>query len=299
MTDGLSTLLDLTNRSEFMYGGLIGLIALLVIAFVTPDQKQRLDWGVVFAAAFLLTIGLTVGRRLGLMLGVGTLALGGWLARPPHGSTRVIFGWLLLVAGAVLIVWRGGLPDIGWVTLLAPLLILSGGAALASWSTNLPQEVLGPMVAISAFGIWATVPDTEAARALLGVSLPMALGTVRPIRDTLSYAGAFPLVAIMVWATAVGGEGRPASIVGGWACLGALVILPLYRRSIRSWVESRPLLVVLFHVVLVGVASRVIGLWESVGLAVVAVLALGVAAYFGVRPLSRVQSDSHASPASD
>jgi hypothetical protein len=294
MTDGLSTLLDLTNRAEFMYGGLTGLIALLVIALVTPDQKQRLDWGVVFAVAFLLTIGLTVGRRFGLVFGVGTLALGGWLARPPHDTARVIFGWLFLVAGAGVVAWRGGLPDLGWVMLLTPLLILGGGTALALWSLKLPQEVLGPMVAISAFGIWATVPDTEAARVLLGVSLPMALGTVRPVRAAITYAGAFPLVAIMVWATAVGGEGRPASIIGGWACLGALIILPLYRRSLRSWVESRPLVAVLFHAVLVGVASRIIGLWESVWLAIVAVLVLGTVAYFGVGPLSRPQSEPQA-----
>jgi hypothetical protein len=119
----------------------------------------------------------------------------------------------------------------------------------------------------------------------------MALGTVRPIRAGLGYVGAYPLVAVMVWATAVGGEGRPASIIGGWACLGALVILPLYRRSLRTWIEARPWLALLFHAVLVGVASRVIGLWESVGLAVVAALALGVVAYFGVGPLSRLRSE--------
>ena len=294
MTDGLSTLLDLTNRSEFMVGGLVGLIALLVIAFVTPDQKQRLDWGLVFAAAFLLTVGLTIGRRFGLVVGVSSLALGGWLARPPHDTVRVLFGWAVLVGGAVLIALRGGLPDIGWVTVLAPLLILGGGAALAAWSAKLPQEVLGPMVAISAFGIWATVPDTEAARAMLGVSLPMALGTVRPIRAALTSAGAFPVVALLVWATAAGGEGRPASIIGGWACLGALVILPLYKRPIRGWIEARPLVVVLFHAVLVGVASRIIGLWESVGLAIIAVLALGVAAYLAVRPLSGARAEPNA-----
>ncbi len=294
MTDGLSTLLDLTNRSEFMVGGLIGLIALLVVALVTPDQKQRLDWGLVFAAAFLLTIGLTVGRRFGLTFGVTSLAFGGWLARPPHDSMRVVFGWMLLVAGAVLIAFRGGLPDIAWVTVLAPLLILGGGAALASWSDKLPQDVLGPMISISAFGIWATVPDTEAARALLGVSLPMALGTVPPVRATLTYAGAFPVVALLVWATAVGGEGRPASIIGGWACLGALLILPLHRGSLRSWLEARPVLAVLLHALFVTVASRIIGLWESVGLATVAVLAFGIAAYLGLGMLSKPQSEPQA-----
>ncbi len=294
MTDGLSTIFDLTNRSEFMVGGLIGVVALLIIALVTPDQKQRLDWGVVFAAAFLLGVGLTVGRRFGLVFGIGTLALGGWLARPPHDTMRAVFGWALLLAGAVVVVWRGGLPDIAWVTILAPLLILAGGAALAAWSTRLPQEVLGPMVAISAFGIWATVPDTEAARVLLGVSLPMALGTVRPIRATLTFAGAFPLVGIMVWVTAVGGEGRPASIIGGWACLGALAILPLYRDSLRGWIEARPLPTILYHAILVGIASRIIGLWESVGLAVLAVIILGMAAYLGVGPLSRALPEPQA-----
>jgi hypothetical protein len=135
------------------------------------------------------------------------------------------------------------------------------------------------MMAITAFGIWVTVPETEHARVFLGVAIPMALATMRPVRARISTAGAFALAGLLVWVVAVGGEARPASIIGGWASLGALAILPLVRQGAAALVERRQLVVIGIHVVFVVIASRLIGLWESAVFASVAVLALSTGAF--------------------
>ncbi|MEX1125918.1 MAG: hypothetical protein WD895_01565 [Acidimicrobiia bacterium] len=295
MSESLSTLLDLLTRSDFLIGVLAGLTGFVLVFFAPRGEgRSRLDWGLIMAAAAFVAVSVTQGRRLGLLGGLGVLALGGWLARPPRGSARAPFGWALIAIGAEAMIWRGGFEETGWLLVIAPAAIAMIGATLAAWATRLPQEWLGIMIAISAFGIWVTVPETEGARALLGASIPMALGTLRPVGAKLGYGGAFPLAGLLVWIVATGGEARPASIIGGWACIGALAILPHLRPPPSRFVESRRTLTVLLHAVLVLVASRIIGLWESAGLALVAATLVGVGVYLvlGLLPVAKADQAS-------
>ncbi len=282
MSDSLPTLLDLFTRTDFLVGGFFGLTGLVVIYFARTDEGSVLEWGITLTVASFLGVSLAVGSRLSLLAALLALALGGWMARPPGGSARAPFGWILIVGGAIALVVRGGFADIGWLLILAPIATILIGSALAAWASRLPQDVLGIMMAISAFGIWVTVPETETARAMLGASLPLALATLPPIHAKLRFSGAFALAGILVWVAATGGEAREASIIGGWACIGAIAILPLYGSRAARWVGKRRIVTVLFHGLLVAVASRVIGLWESGGLALLAVAALFVVAYFAL-----------------
>ncbi|HEY6628949.1 MAG TPA: hypothetical protein VI193_08195 [Acidimicrobiia bacterium] len=290
MSDSLSTFLDLLTRTDFLVGGFLGLTGLVVIYFVRTDEGPVLEWGLTLTVAAFLAVSLAVGSRLSLLASLFALAVGGWMARPPGGSARAPFGWILIAAGAITMVLRGGFADIGWRAVLAPIVTILIGAALAAWAKRLPQDVLGIMVAISAFGIWATVPETETARALLGASIPLAVATLPPIRARLGYSGAFALAGLLVWVVATGGEARSASIVGGWACIGAIAVLPLYNPPVVSLVGRKRALTVLIHALMVVVASRVIGLWESGGLALLAVIVLFVGGYWLLSLLPSVRA---------
>ena len=295
MTDSVPTVIDLLTRTDFLVGGFLGMTGLVVLLFAPrTEDLSILDWGLTLTVGAFLAVGLAMGARLALVGGLGALALGGWMARPPSGSARAPFGWALIVIGALAMVWRGGFPEIGWILVLAPVAIVAIGTTLAAWATRLPQEPLGIMIAITAFGIWVTVPETEGARALLGASIPMALATLRPVGAKLGYAGAFALAGLLVWVVANGGEARTASIIGGWACVGALAILPHYKPPPTRLVGSRRTITVLLHGLLVLVSSRIIGLWESGGLALVAVMVLGVGVYLALRllPLAKTRRAS-------
>ncbi|MDP9493685.1 MAG: hypothetical protein M3P87_00460 [Actinomycetota bacterium] len=293
MSDSLPTVIDLLTRTDFLIGGFLGFAGLVVLFFTSQAERGSvLGWGLTLTSAAFLAVSLAIGARLSLLAALSALALGGWMARPPSGSARAPFGWAVIAIGAVAMIWRGGFPEIGWLLVLAPVVIVAIGSALAAWTTRLPNDAVGIMFAITAFGIWVTVPETEGARALLGASLPMALATLRPVRARLGYAGGFALAGLMVWVVATGGEARPASIIGGWACIGALAVLPLYRPTPAWFVGKKAVLTVALHAVLVLVASRVIGLWESGGLALIAVVILGAAVYFGLGRLPRIKAES-------
>lgn len=295
MSDSLPTLIDLLARPEFLVGGFFGLAGLVVIVFARSDNASVLEWALTLTAAAFIAVSLAVGASFSLLASLGALALGGWMSRPPSGSARAPFGWALIALGSVALVWRGGFPDIGWLLVLAPVAIVALGSSLAAWSSRLPQDLVGIMLAITAFGIWVTVPETEAARALLGASLPMAFGTLRPLGGArFGHAGAFALAGLLVWVVATGGEARPASVVGGWACIGAFAVLPHLKPAPVWFVTKRRIVTVLLHGLLVLIASRIIGLWESGGVALLAVVVVGVAAYFvlGLMPLAKADADS-------
>jgi hypothetical protein len=91
----------------------------------------------------------------------------------------------------------------------------------------------------------------------------------------------------VVWVSAVGGRGRPPSIVGALACLGLLVALPAGRwlagrRSRaarpRDPVALPPVPVLAAHTATVAVASRVAGISDELRVAVPAAAAAAIAA---------------------
>jgi hypothetical protein len=290
MFESLATLGDLITRPDFLYGLLAGAVGLGVLAAATRADSTTRWWGAVFTLAALVVINTVVGQSLGVSSGLFLLASGGWLLGPEADTRMRPLGWLLVIAGAVLLGVRGGLFDIDWLPVVAPVAILIGGVALAAWSVTLPHGLLGPMMAITAFGIWVTVPETEHARVLLGVALPLAAATLRPVRARLSTAGAFALAGIVVWVVAIGGDARPGSIVGGWASLGLMAILPLVRPNATDLIARRPLLIVGIHAVFVLIASRVIGLWESAVVASVAVLVVSIVAFVIIAALAKASS---------
>jgi hypothetical protein len=292
MVESLSTLIDLLTRPEFIAGLVAGVVALGALALIPTEPRHRYaDWGVLVAVAALVAINLAVARRLGLAAGISVLAVGGWVTARTGTGMRLI-GWLLVTGGATIVVLRGGLVDRLELQVLTVVMILVAGASLSEWSRHLPQTLVGPMLAITAFGIWATVPETEMARAVLGVSIPMAVATFNPLAARLFAPGAFAISGLVAWLAATGGVARPASIIGGWACLGLLLILPYCRPSATGLVSTRPWVVLGVHIVVVMVASRVIGLWQSAVPAMVAAAALALVAFLLLGQLLRANEST-------
>lgn len=277
MESSLDTLADLLRRPEFHTGLIAGIVGWVVVRTLST---RGLGWGISLAAATIVGVNVIVAQRLSTAAGLALLAVGGGLLeRNQDRPDAAPLPWLIIVAGAILTTVRGGLPETTWIQFLAPVLIVASGYWMAGWASLPQRQLLGPLVAVTAFGIWSTVPDTDIARILLGAAIPLAFATVTARGLRLSAVGAFPLAGTLIWVAATGGEGRHASIVGAWACVGILVLLPLLASraaQISPWVVTGS------HMLLVLVSARIFGLWESAGPAAVGVAAAIGLAYMGL-----------------
>lgn len=279
MPGPIGTLLDLLTTNEFLAGVVLG--AVLLLAFLLLRRMEAMPgWGIAIALATLVGVHMTIGRRLSLATGVALMAAGGWLLaqeRMGEGWDPAMLrpaAWATVVVGAILTSWRSGLPEGTWVPFALPVVAIVAAWAIRTWEGELDSYV-GPLFLVSAFGVWATVPETAAARILLGAALVLAVATLSPIRARVTSAGAFALAGVFTWVVAIGGTPRPASIVGGWACLALLALLPYLRQWLDGPLLIHPAVLVGGHLVTVLVASRVIGLWESALIALIAAAVLG------------------------
>jgi hypothetical protein len=279
MNTSIQTLVDLLTRSQF-HAGLIAGAAVLAVPRALRLPKGTIGWGLGVCVATMAGVYVTMGRRLVMTVGLVLLVLGGWMIHRSRTDANVRarqpMAWVLIVLGATVVTVRGGLPGTPWIQLLAPLAIIAFGYWIASWGSNTHRHLLGPLFAISAFGVWTTVPDTDSARVLIGVALPMLLATL-PFSDLrISSIGAYPLAAIVVWAAATGGEPRHGSIIGAWGCFGLLAILPWLH---DNGADTPRWLIMTMHSLLVLLASRLFGLWESAAYAAFGVGAISALAY--------------------
>ena len=114
-----------------------------------------------------------------------------------------------------------------------PWLLLAGlGLSVAAFGVARgrarPQLALG--FAASLFGVWGTVPDTEAISVLLGVTIAM-IWSWWPLRlASPGLVGASVSVAIATFATIIGGMAREGAMAGGFGILAVLGMLGLLGR---------------------------------------------------------------------
>lgn len=304
--------------AAFAVGLALGLVASAVCLGWWAWQRRRRPGtptpvaGLALAAAGGTAIALTATTRPAgtLLPGLVVLAVAGAALRAAMISAVGAAARALSVAGAGALVAAGA-------TLTAWSLTADGGALLGLWAAvaicvagqlladfDRRRLALAPvLLAVSAAGIYVTVPDVEAAVVVLGAALPIALlGWPGPLGwarrreppPSLGTAGALATAGLLVWVVAAGGSERPGSIVGGLACLGVLVIEPLahhlgrLRRGGRRHGPPAPIALRGSHrlawcalgaqVALVGFAARVVGRPASGPRALLlAALELGVA----------------------
>jgi hypothetical protein len=298
--------MNLTGRSlpveEFLWGLGAGGIALALAAAVAvrtgrlrPSGPVPVT-GVVMTGAALWTINRSWAVTPAVVVGLAGVAgaaaasgLPGWRPSPlTAAAVAAPFAWLLAIDAS----------STGWVRTVVVGSASIGSVAAsrtdAGWSAT---RVVPALYVVTAAGVFAAVPDTEEAAVLLGAAVPPALAAWPLGRARLGPGGAGAAAALLVWVAAVGGRGRQPSIVGAVACLGLLATLPAGRWLARRWTGrpdravAHPVTLLVTHMAVVAVASRVAGvsdhMWVAVPVAAVAVVAaLAASTWLGRSPPS-------------
>lgn len=198
------------------------------------------------------------------------------------------FAWLLAIDAS----------SVGWVR---GVVVVAGTVGpVAATRTDIqwgPTGITPTLYAVSVAGVFAAVPNTKAAAALLGASVP-ATAVAWPLgRSRLGGPGAASATALLVWIAAVGSLGREPAIFGAVACLGLLVTLPAGRWLADRWMSPRwptpgrafvgPLPALVLHTGLVAVASRVAGISSELRVAAPVATATVLAALVASTVLQR------------
>jgi hypothetical protein len=243
---------ELTDTHAFRVGLATGVaiaVALVVIGMVVRFSPLRRLFprlpglaGLAFAAAAAVVLGVLDevdapgdGDR-GFRLGLIVLAAGGLVSglRP-----RLWTGALAAVPGAWLLADAGLRDTAPNVRPVVALTVVAACPLVAAFERRSPIPGLGcALLAVTAFGQYITVPDTEKAQVLVGLAAPIGL-VGWPLRLVgLGRAGSYAAVGALSWAAATGGAARSGSIVGAGACLGVLVAAPVGWELRSRWARS-------------------------------------------------------------
>lgn len=269
-------MLDILARRDLAAGLVAGAVALAGGVAIArrrrPVARPVPLGGLLVVAAFL--IGLALARRVpaGLVAGPSILVLAGVPVLLGSRGGRIVAIPLVLAGAASIALW-GGLPSRTWLRVVALVAVPAVAWLLRDFELHPGRRGIGLLLlTVSAAGLFGTLPNTEQALVLLGVTVPIAfLGWPRPLA-TLGPGWAPAVAAIYVWTVAFGGSPRAGSVIGGLGCLGLLAAEPLGRalrgsehgpldRLPRRWWAGPGVAVV--HGALVLVNSRVAGLRRS------------------------------------
>lgn len=206
-----------------------------------------------FVAAVLFALGsIAVRRALALELGWAWIALGGTvvgLAVESRIEPALVWGIGLLIAGAVVArrrrrVWSAALALPGaaalavalphaasWWMCVALVVAVAFVVPVAAITERVvPAWAMPALVLGSAWGVFVCVPETGPVHSLLGALVPATVFGVL-MRWVPAPVALAPLVGLLLWSAAAGGATRPGAVVGGLACVGVLVLVPLAPRA--------------------------------------------------------------------
>ncbi len=244
---------------------------------------------VVAAAIALVADGTEAWGSTRLVVGLVLLVVGPFGVAVALGDTSASAAYASLAAipGAAFVAWAASAANpVQWIPWLVLGATVVGGALVADFDGANARAGLGPvLLAIAALGMYSTLPDTEQIVVVAGVTLPLALlGT--PYALASFGPGAFGIVGLVAWVAAVGGRGRPGSVVAAIACLGLMLVEPVVRRGLRGRIRTHrsprsaaTIGVVVLQIPLVLVIARVAGLRTSArSAAAISAVALAVAA---------------------
>jgi hypothetical protein len=231
----------------FAIGLLFGAFAYFASGLVSVLRRRIHDAaGLEFAAALVLAVRAVFGGTaapLGLILGIGLLAIGGALAArsQPRIATAWYVGFVrtgaMLVPGALVLVAAFPLHNPSWVRLAVGIGVVVAGPLVHDFDSG--QRARGApflLLAVAAVAVYYTLPDTELPLVMLGCALPLMFLSVPQPLSRLGPAGSAAAVGVFMWIVGVGGRDRAGAVVAAVAALGLLLVEPLARRVPRSTV---------------------------------------------------------------
>lgn len=184
------------------------------------------------------------------------------LAAQVGRARGVARAWWSVAAAAVVVTEISVRAGFGTRVALLPV-VVALVAGLPAVTVLSSRPVGGLLLLVSGTGLFATLPDTEVAVALLGAAAA-PVGLAVAWRRGLGRIGTGAVTGYLAWAVVVGGIGRTSALVGGAACVAALALPALLGGQTRSqaavWPRwAAPVLIVL-HLAVVVAASRWVGL---------------------------------------
>jgi hypothetical protein len=256
--------------------GWVGLVAAAVLAVAAlalrPVRRPLPAAGLAMAAAGLVAVAIADTDEAGgslQVLGIAAAAAGAWagrLLRLPLAIRPV-----LVVPGVAMTVEAMELADrstVVWPTVIVAAVLV---ALVADADESLAGSAAGPpLLAVSIFGMYVTIPETDQILPVLVAAVPIALLGAPLGLARLGAAGSGAELALLAAVVAEGGQARAASIVGGLACTGVLALEPVARRLVpdapawpSDWRTPPILALAGLHAVIVLVAARVAGLRDD------------------------------------
>jgi hypothetical protein len=233
---------DLFHARAFALGLAFGGMAFLLSATLAATARRRLpDFaGIAFVAAAWLAVRGAWGAGLAsgsVALALLVLAFGGGavvsVTRRSHfaASHPLLVTAVATAPGAIMLGAVTPLVSSTAARVVLAVMTIALGVGIRDFDAmHGPKGAPWLLFAVTAFGVYLAVPDTELARVMLGASLPFVLLSVPKPVCPLGPAGSSALAGLFVWVVVVGGRGRPGSVVGGLATIGLLVAEPLGRR---------------------------------------------------------------------
>lgn len=224
----LETLVD----PRFLTGVAAGIVTLgvgLLAGFLWHGAKPAPYGGLLLTVGALAALAFTETISIWMIAGIALLGLAGLAHR------GVMLGIVLASPGAALIVVAITDDFTSWIAWYAIIAIIMTAPLAASFDNRYGRAGLPlPFFAVSALGVYLTVPDTELAIVLFGTAAVVGfLGWPRPAMS-FGAVGAYAAVGLYVAVASVGAVGRPASLIAAVACLGLLIVTPVVHRFFRD-----------------------------------------------------------------
>lgn len=197
--------------------------------------------------------------------------------------------WALIWAGlALAVLWGSGVlgnapsgrgPTTPALGVLAAF-VVGGFAAYGLWRLR-EIDIAALAVLVSIGGVWATIPDTENAAVLLGVTVGLTAAWWPWRWSAPAALGAVALVAVATWVAAGGSVARTTGLVGALGSIGSLGWSAVAFAAAPRWVWLA------LHTISVLVWSRWAGLLESTTMALVVGVAAAVVLALAAQLFSR------------
>lgn len=190
--------------------------------------------------------------------------------------------WIDRIGGALTIWWS--LPAAGAATLFA-------GIGAKDLERSVPSWVVAVLFSLSVLGTWGTVPDTERAGALMGVTVGVLAATIVRREAPIGWIGAILAAGVLGDVIVADGATRGGAVVGALGALGMLIVAPLVLMVTRVGPRLPAPWLVAGHVLQVIVSGRVAGrMHDPVAATLVAMLsaaATGALLWWGTRRSNR------------